>query len=162
MAGEWESSISSQSLTYWCRAKLPSSTMSKSSKSSALSDYELARQERIKENQKMLEELFPEGTEIIVPKASRPPPLKRRRRAADVSSLGTGSGSASVSENSGDEEGEPPCSRAKNGYRIRYADVIPCNLCWNLCWNLLEFSSLGLDCIYHAILMCATECSLLL
>ena len=96
--------------------------MSKS-KSAALSDYELARQERIKENQKVLEELFPEGTEIVVPKPARPPQLKRRRRTADINSLGTGSGSGSASENSGgEEEGETPCRKAKNGYRIRYAN----------------------------------------
>ena len=87
------------------------------SKSAALSEYELARQERIKENQKMLEELFPEGTEIIVPKA-RPPQLKRRRRTADISSLGTASSSGSVSENSADEE-DTLCPRKRKSYHIR-------------------------------------------
>ncbi len=94
-------------------------------KSTVLSEYELARLERIEENQKVLEELFPEGTQITVPKA-RPTPLKRRRRTTDVNSLGTGSGS--VSENSGDEQ-ENPCpraKRAKNGYHIRFVCWLPC------------------------------------
>ena len=69
------------------------------SESTGLSEYELARQERIKENQKMLEELFPEGTDIVKPKGV-PRPVKRRR-LTDANSQGTGSGSEA--SNSDDE-----------------------------------------------------------
>lgn len=70
----------------------------------AMSEYELDRLERIKENKKMLEELFPEGTDIM---------SKKRRHQVDGNSLGTGSGSE-ASYNS-EEEG----SKAKRVYQRR-------------------------------------------
>lgn len=77
-----------------------------------LSEYEIARQERIKENQKMLEELFPEGTDIIPPKGrSR---AVKRKRLADTNSLGTESGSEA--SNSADESSAP---KVKHTYQIK-------------------------------------------
>ena len=63
-----------------------------------MSEYELDRLERIKENQKMLDELFPHGTDLKLPKT-----VRKRRRQTDTNSLGTGSGtsgSGSEEENS--------------------------------------------------------------
>lgn len=77
-----------------------------------MSEYERIRQERIKENQKMLEELFPEGTDIIRPKARARPTVKRRR-LADANSLGTESRSGSEVS---DGEGSP---RTKRVYQER-------------------------------------------
>lgn len=62
-----------------------------------MSEYELDRLERIKENEKMLNELFPKGTSLKQPKTVK------RRRQTDTNSLGTGSGtsgSGSEEENS--------------------------------------------------------------
>ena len=42
-----------------------------------LCDYELQRLERIKENRKMLEELFPDGTSMYMPR-----PIKKRKPIA--------------------------------------------------------------------------------
>lgn len=70
-----------------------------------MSAYELDRLERIKENQKMLEELFPEGTPDIVLSV----PRTRKRRPQGDSVGGTGSGSE-ASYNS-DEEGGPKPKR---------------------------------------------------
>ena len=81
--------------------------------SNKLSQYELERQERMKENQKMLEELFPDGTDIVPPKGRRAP--KRRRVTADANSLGTGSGSEA--SNSGEEGGSP--GKPKRSFRTR-------------------------------------------
>ena len=69
-------------------------------KSNGVSEYELARLERIKENEKMLEELFPEGTDILTPRRSYRGSRKLRVQT-DANSQGTGSGSDSIS----DEEG---------------------------------------------------------
>ena len=60
-----------------------------------MSAYERDRLERIKENQKMLEELFPDGTPDIVLTGSR---TRKRRTQAD-SQGGTGSGSESDEDN---------------------------------------------------------------
>lgn len=54
-------------------------------KSNSLSEYELARLERIKENQQMLEELFPEGTSVL-----KSYPGRRRKRSDDDNSRGSG------------------------------------------------------------------------
>lgn len=82
--------------------------------SKGMSEYELARQERIKENQKMLEELFPEGTDIIKQSVGSRP--VKRRRLTDANSLGTGSGSEA--SYSGDE-GSSSALKAKRSYQIR-------------------------------------------
>ena len=81
------------------------------------SEYELDRLERIKENQKMLEELFPDGPpDLIVPKS------RKRRVQADVNSLGTGSRSGSEAS---DEEGSYGPSKPKRVYQKRYYLLVP-------------------------------------
>ena len=57
--------------------------------SGGLSDYELARLERIKENRKMLEELFPEGTSLFIP-GSPQSRGQRRRGVREENSRGSG------------------------------------------------------------------------
>ena len=52
-------------------------------KAKGLSEYELARLERIKENQQMLEELFPEGTSLNCLIRTKPAPRTRRRNRSD-------------------------------------------------------------------------------
>lgn len=70
-----------------------------------LSEYELARLERIKENQKMLEELFPEGTGLFIPGS----PQSRGQRKRVVRG-----GNSRGSGDSTPEEGGTP---TKKGYR---------------------------------------------
>ena len=48
-----------------------------------LSAYELARLERIKENQQMLEELFPEGTSMNSLMRTKPATRPKRRNRSD-------------------------------------------------------------------------------
>jgi hypothetical protein len=68
-----------------------------------MSAYERERLERIKENQKMLDELFPEGTpDLVVARSSG----SRKRRAQTDSQGGTGSGSE-ASYNSDVENATP-------------------------------------------------------
>ncbi len=56
-----------------------------------LSEYELARLERIKENQQMLEELFPEGTSLSVGRKARSSkPVRPRKRSDDDDSRESG------------------------------------------------------------------------
>ena len=79
----------------------------------SMSDYELKRLKRIEENQKMLEELFPEGTpDLMLPSSGSKATRKRRVQPLDANSLGTGSGS-----DASDEEGSTP--KAKRAYRER-------------------------------------------
>ena len=88
------------------------------SNSKAMSEYELNRLERIKENQKMLEELFPEGTNVLTPEVISPYSGRSKRRCTDTNSRGTASGSDGVSEPSNsDEDGTP--SKRKQRYSVR-------------------------------------------
>lgn len=92
-----------------CRARdLESLRMAASER---MSEYELARQERIKENQKMLEELFPEGTTDLIPP-------KPKRRHTDANSLGSGSDCVSETSHS-DEEGCLLTTKAKHRNQLR-------------------------------------------
>ena len=59
---------------------------------SRMSVYELERLERIKENEKMLEELFPKGTQGIFEETKKP--IKKRRQT-DRNCRVTGSGTSS-------------------------------------------------------------------
>ena len=81
-----------------------------------MSAYELDRLERIKENQKMLEELFPEGTPDVVKSV----PRTRKRRALQGDSLG-GTGSGSEASYNSDEEDSKP----KRVYQQRFVQC-PC------------------------------------
>lgn len=66
-----------------------------------MSEYELDRLERIKENEKMLLELFPEGTPDVVTRSR----ARKRKTQSDMNSLGgTGSGSEASSD---DERSKP-------------------------------------------------------
>lgn len=65
-----------------------------------MSEYELDRLERIKENQKMLLELFPEGTPDMVVRSR----TRKRRTQGDMNSLG-GTGSGSEASSNEHEEG---------------------------------------------------------
>ena len=58
---------------------------------SDMCEYELKRLERIKANRKMLEDLFPEGTTINMPR----PPKKRKSIGRRVSLQGSLGGSSS-------------------------------------------------------------------
>lgn len=76
-------------------------------------EYELERLERIKANRKMLEELFPEGTSMYMPR-----PIKKRRSSyRRVSSQGSQGGSASGE--STPEEGTSPQKKGSR-YSVRY------------------------------------------
>ncbi len=91
-------------------------------KSTRMSDYELTRLERIKENQKMLEELFPEGVTSLAPKRIPPsrPSSTKKRRVTDTNSLGTESGSDCASERSHSDVEEEGCPRKRrSGYTVR-------------------------------------------
>ncbi len=75
-----------------------------------VSAYELDRLERIKENQKMLEELFPQGTDHLTVSKNA---SSRKRRSRN--SLGAGLGSECASEESynSDEEALPKVKQHK-------------------------------------------------
>ena len=77
---------------------------------SELCEYELQRLERIKANRKMLEELFPDGTSMYMPR-----PIKERKSAVvrRVSNLDSQGGS--LSGGSTPEEGNTP--QKKNSIR---------------------------------------------
>jgi len=74
-------------------------------KANELSEYERERLERIKENEKVLEELFPGGTDSIYVdiKGKRPSAVKRRREL-DGNSRGSGSGASSDYASDSDHE----------------------------------------------------------
>ena len=81
-------------------------------------DYELKRLERIKANRKMLEELFPEGTGMYMPR-----PIKKRRRRASIQDSQGGS----TSGESTPEEGSTP-QKKQRLYSIRCTYFTP-NVC---------------------------------
>ena len=68
-----------------------------------LSDYERERLERIKENEKMLEELFPGGSDAVFSDTKGKRPVKRRH-GLDGNSRGSGSGASSDCASDSDQE----------------------------------------------------------
>ena len=79
---------------------------------SDMCEYELRRLERIKANRKMLEDLFPEGTRVYMPR-----PLKKHksngRRASVQGSLGGSSSGESTPEKGA------PLQRKDSLYSVR-------------------------------------------
>ena len=79
-----------------------------------LCDYELQRLERIKENRKMLEELFPDGTSMYMPRPiKKRKPIGPRRVSQQDSQGGSGSGGSTP------EEGNSPHKKSSR-YSVRY------------------------------------------
>lgn len=83
-----------------------------------MSEYELDRLERIKENEKMLLELFPEGTPDVVTRSR----ARKRKTQSDMNSLG---GTGSGSEASSDDERSKP----KRVYQHRLVKAAPSMMC---------------------------------
>ena len=69
-----------------------------------LSEYERERLERIKENEKMLEELFPSGADAIYADMKVKRTGVKRRRELDGNSRGSGSGASSDYASDSDQE----------------------------------------------------------
>lgn len=79
-----------------------------------LCDYELQRLERIKANRKMLEELFPDGTSMYMPRPiKKRKPIGPRRVSQQDSQGGSGSGGSTP------EEGNSP-QKKNTRYSVRY------------------------------------------
>lgn len=80
---------------------------------SKLSKYELERLERIKENEKMLEELFPEGANAVLAEVKR---NKRAKEKEYANSRGSESGASSEEPGNSDEEKSP---RKRNRFLVK-------------------------------------------
>ena len=81
-------------------------------KGNALSNYEKERLERIKENEKMLEQLFPDGADAVYSAMKKKRPMKQRR-TLDGNSRGSGSGASSDGSDSDQEQGSRKRSSIK-------------------------------------------------
>lgn len=66
-----------------------------------MSEYEIARLERIKENEKMLEQLFPEGTDVLTPKTL----YRTRKRRRQTTGTSTSDYSSEQSYSDDDDSG---------------------------------------------------------
>ena len=81
-----------------------------------LCDYELQRLERIKANRKMLEELFPDGTSVYMPRPIKKRKSTGRRVSSNGSQCGSGSGESTP------EEGTTP-QKMTSRYSVRYVKI---------------------------------------
>ena len=114
-------------------------------KSNSLSEYELARLERIKENQQMLEELFPEGTSVV-----KSYPGRRRKRSDDDNSRCSGDGTP--------EQFDSP--QKKHRYSVRLVvHVRHCPLAKCVCFHHYHIDGIIGDCVILHMLSIQTVLS---